>query len=521
MREAADARDNRPDRSGTAPYFFPADTSSTGDPPFIHKFSTMTIAQRARRMILTLVNHRTRLIEPMFRGHLAMAIVAALAIATPAAHAEDLPLFRLFLNDGTTIACLGEFARVGDRVVFTLPLTTGDTDTQLTSLPANRINWQRTERYAESLRAVRYAETRGEIDFARLSGEVARLLNEIAFTDDPSRKLALARQARAQLSEWPQSHYFYRGAEVQQILHLVDEAISEMRASAGEEAFDLAFVANVTAPPVEALMPPPTLEESLQTALVVAERADDPAERLSLLDTLSRVLGRVADSLPTAVAARLRQLVDTRLDTERAVEADYTALIDSAASRAKTSAARADVRAVQGVIASVQRRDDQLGGQRPDRVAALLLTLQSELDAARRLRLAKDRWALRIRTYRAYQTSVGRPVQRLDQMSDGLDDIKRLAGPAAAQLQPLAEGAARAIRELTAIVPPSELASAHALFISAAHLAAQAVGQRGRAVETGRMELAWGASSAAAGSVMLLEKARTELEQALAPPELR
>ncbi len=37
------------------------------------------------------------------------------------AQAEVAPLFRLFLRDGTVVTCLGEYARVGERVVFTLP----------------------------------------------------------------------------------------------------------------------------------------------------------------------------------------------------------------------------------------------------------------------------------------------------------------------------------------------------------------------------------------------------------------
>jgi hypothetical protein len=481
----------------------------------------MSRDRRDRRTILTLLGRRTTLIASMIRGHLATAIFAGLLIVAPA-QAEDLPFFRLFLHDGSTIACLGEFARVGDRVVFTLPLTTGDTDAALTSLPADRVDWQRTERYADSLRAVRYAETRGEVDFAALSGEVAGVLNEIAFTDDPSRKLALARKARARLAEWPADHYHYRSGEVLQILRLVDEAISDLRASAGEDAFDLTFVATTAvAPPVETLIPPPSMAETLETALVVAERADDPAERMSLLDAISRVLGRVADALPTDLGMRLRREVDERLDHERAVEADYAALVSESTAQAHAGAVRADVRAVQRTIGFVHQRDEQLGRQRPDRVAALLLTLQDQLDAARRLRLAQDRWTLKAKTFRAYRDALAAPLRRLERMSDALDDIKRLAGPPADELRPLAEHTEGIIRELTAIVPPPELATAQALFLSAAHLARQAVSQRQRAIDTGSMDVAWGASSAAAGSIQLLGRARGDLQQALAPPELR
>ena len=62
------------------------------------------------------------------------------------------------------------------------------------------------------------------------------------------------------------------------------------------------------------------------------------------------------------------------------------------------------------------------------------------------------------------------------------------------------------------------MASAHALVESAARLAAQAVGTREAAVRTGAMDRAWQASSAAAGAMMLLTRARHEIELVIAPP---
>jgi hypothetical protein len=89
---------------------------------------------------------------------------------------------------------------------------------------------------------------RGELDFSALAGDVAAALNEIAFTKDP-RAPAAARAAGA-----PPARNVARralqlpGVDVAQIVQLVDEAISEMRAAAGEQKFDLNFVANVETP---------------------------------------------------------------------------------------------------------------------------------------------------------------------------------------------------------------------------------------------------------------------------------
>ena len=69
-------------------------------------------------------------------------------------------------------------------------------------------------------------------------------------------------------------------------------------------------------------------------------------------------------------------------------------------------------------------------------------------------------------------------------------------------------------------MPPSDLAAVHALMVSAAQLAAQAVAVRRDAVTSGAMDRAWQASSAAAGALMLLDRARKDLASALVPPVL-
>src|SRR5581483_10337126 len=95
------------------------------------------------------------------------AIVAACLLASGRASAsDDAPLFRVFLTDGTALVSYGEFARVGDRVVFSMPLN-GDPDPplHLIDISAERVDWVRTNRYAESARATRYLATRAESDY--------------------------------------------------------------------------------------------------------------------------------------------------------------------------------------------------------------------------------------------------------------------------------------------------------------------------------------------------------------------
>src|SRR5215471_8515021 len=109
------------------------------------------------------------------RFHLVVcALIAAVAAPAAAQVPPVVTLYRVFLRDGSTIVSYGEYARVGDRLVVSLPLG-GTDDTpqlQLLSLPSDAIDWEKTDAYAESARAARYAQTRGPDDFAQLSNAV-------------------------------------------------------------------------------------------------------------------------------------------------------------------------------------------------------------------------------------------------------------------------------------------------------------------------------------------------------------
>ena len=87
---------------------------------------------------------------------------ASAVAAAAAAQDSAVTLYRVFLRDGSTVVSYGEYARVGDRLVVSLPLGgSGDApDLQLLSLPSDAVDWEKTEAYADSARAARYAQTR-------------------------------------------------------------------------------------------------------------------------------------------------------------------------------------------------------------------------------------------------------------------------------------------------------------------------------------------------------------------------
>ena len=76
-------------------------------------------------------------------------------------------------------------------------------------------------------------------------------------------------------------------------------------------------------------------------------------------------------------------------------------------------------------------------------------------------------------------------------------------------------------QRLSAVLPPAELDAVHGLFGAAFQMARRAVATRRNAVSSGDMKLAWDAVSAAAGALMLLDRAAQELDKLTAPPRNR
>jgi len=430
------------------------------------------------------------------------------------------PLYRVFLVDGSALASFGEWARVEDRLIFSMPMApgAGPGELHLVSLPVQRVDLARTERYADAVRTEHYATTRGEADFAQLSSAVAHTLNQVASLSDPRERLAAAEHARRALADWPAQHHNYRGKEVREIIGVLDEVISGLRASAGLGAFDLAFSTNTEAPPHEPLAPAPTHEDIVQQLMSAASIVDSPAEKVSLLQSVVALIDRAVDYLPSAVAAAIRARAIGEITDEQRTDDAYATLRSTALAEAARHADRADVRSLEGMRQQVHAHDAKLGARRPDTMAGVLATLDAHLDAAHRLRLAQDQWQLSEGRMRAYRRAALPYIRGLIDRKDSLEDIRMLAGPAPQRLRPLARDLERHRRLLAILDPPPMLAAVHAGFRSAYTLAESAVQLRRDAVEIADVDLARQASAAASGALMLLERARAELRAALQPP---
>ena len=463
------------------------------------------------------------------------AVVAAMivAAAVPAAvhssgRAESTPsptavLYRVFLKDGGVLVSYGEFAQVADRIVLSVPI--GGTDASpvlhVVSIAEKDVEWQRTNAYAQAARARHYAATRGEADFARLTREVSETLFLVGSTDDVKRRVELAEAARRRLMDWPQAHFGYRAEELQQMTTWLDQVVSELRVAAGQSSFDLALVSNVAAPaaPSVEILPSPTFRERVENALVAARLSPDTAQRISLLRSVLDVLAPAAGpGFANSWMAEVRSRAGADLAVELQHDRNYGQLRSRALAQAGVFEKRADVRSLESVIRWVLAEDTRLARARPADVAALLATLDVKLDATRRLRLARDAWIVRKELLDQYWREVRTGVDRLLGVREWLTAVRQLAGPSPGALRQLSRNVEGAQGDLARVKPPAELAAAHSTLLAATGMAVRAASTRLDAVRSGNMDTAWQASSAAAGSLMLLDQAILELRRITRQP---
>jgi hypothetical protein len=461
--------------------------------------------------------------QPAGRRLLARSVVlVALSwvLAGPSpVHASDVVLYRVFLLDGTTVVSYGEFARSAGTIVFSMPIGSPDSDPprlQLVSLPETAVDWARTDAYADAARAKQFADTRGEAEFSRLSDEVASTLNQIAYTADPAKRLALADRARKTLADWPAKNFAYRASDVAQLSAMLDEVVSELRIAAGQSQFDLNLVSSVTPPPPVPMLPAPTLRESIEQAFSLTRTTQDAVQRSSILRSIMDALDEPSRDGGWAAALKARATSELAISTK--TDQAYASLSTKTLRVADDRVRKADVGGIEGLIKDVLKADDKLGRQRPQDTAALLATLDARLERARRQRLAADRWVLRQGALRAYERKARPAIDVLGRAKPSFEAIRQLAGPPPRVLRQLQKNVGVAARELALVKPAPELETVNNLLMTAFQMAQRAVDIRGTAVSTNDMSLAWQASSAASGAMLFLDQARDQLQKLLTPP---
>jgi hypothetical protein len=391
----------------------------------------------------------------------------------------------------------------------------------LVSIPATSIDWRRTDRYIASARYQRYAATSGEQDYAKFTGDVARVLNEVARATEPARALKMVTTARTRLAEWPALHYGYRQREVTEIVELLDASIANLRASAGVGAFDVALTANAPVVALEPVLGMPDAGESLNGAMAAARATDLSTDRILLLQSALGLLDHVGPAMPAKAIRSMRTSISRQILEEQTIDQRYARLSRTMLSSASKAAGAARVRELETLLERISAEDRRLGNRRPDVVVAIRTSLEGHLSSARRLRLLRDQWELRKDIYRGYQQAMRSRLLRLVKAQPALEAIRRLDGPMVGTLQSLNGRLAGGADQLQRMPPPSDLRGVHDMIIGAWRFAEQAITIRSAAIAAGNVNTAWEASSAAAASLMLLSNAQQQLRSYVEPPQLR
>lgn len=444
---------------------------------------------------------------------------ASLARAVPvrAQDAEDTTGgFRVFLKSGSALETSGEYARIGNALVFTLVIGNGGPATryQLITLPAAAVDVERTDRYRDAVLAARYAATRGEVDYAAVTTEVSKTLDALREVTDPRERLKMAEQARQRLVAWPRNHYGYRAKDVRDLAGLFDGVIAELRVAAGESQFSVDLNAGPAVPAREPLLVRPSLRQSIIGALWAAMATKSPTDRVALL----RDAVAVADSPDMA---DLKENARRHLEAEEITDQAYTELSAGLLLEADAARRRGDAHAVEVLEDEARARDRALGARRPERIRALLAALDARLATARANREALDHYAKVRPVLVDYQRRIRTVLRALDAATPALNAIVDMSGPRIDTLDRTRTRLQQAESALGRVSPPEDVKDVHATLGSALRMALQACRNRRVAIATLDRAVGRNASAAAAGAQMLATEARKILASRLEPPEIR
>jgi hypothetical protein len=421
--------------------------------------------------------------------------------------------YRVFLTSGEPLPSYGEPVFVDDRVIFNLLVgsAAGTPEVQLVSLPASAVDSERTTRYAHAMRAAHYAATRGESDYAALTAEVARALEQLTTISDLRRRLALAEGARRQLLAWSEDHYQYRGNDIRELALLFDGVITELKIAVGESGVTLDLVARSA--PLEPLMPPPTLRESIALAMTAARFADIGVERVDILRRASEAATRLDDAV-------VRETVSTTLGEEVRAGTAYASLVRAMRARAEVARRRGDVAALERITLQLEQQDQQLGQRRPAEMREFTAHLSATLDATRAFREALDAHTRQLAGMRRYDARVRPLLDRFDRLGPVLSTLREMRGMTAAQLSTMDAELARLARDIETVRPPMALANVHATFRNVLLLAREAAVRRRLARSSQASEIRE-ASAAASGARLLAGQVRRDLAASLRRPTIQ
>jgi hypothetical protein len=417
--------------------------------------------------------------------------------------------YRVFLKNGDALPSFGEAAVVADRLVFNLSIggSDGPLTLQLISLPLPLVDLERTNRYADAMRAAFYAATRGEAEYSEMTAALSRDLEKLAQVQDRKQQLALAEQLRQGLILWPRRHFYYRANDIDKLVGLVGDVINELKAAVGEKTVAIELSAGPPTPAREPIMVPPRLRESITLSLSASTVADIGEERLAIL--------RSAASITPADDRELSGAVARRLEQELRAERSYSALAADIRKRAQAAEAAGNAPAIERLESELLNRDQQFGFRRPKTVQDLIEELRLARTSALARKEVLDRYASVRKRLVDYEISARPAFAAFDGLRSLLEYYREFRVVAFERTVAAEQRFDRLRAQMEGIQPPPEASAVHATLISALRMAVEATSRRREAAATTAMPTMRAASSAAAGALLLADRARQDLVTSL------
>ena len=164
--------------------------------------------------------------------------------------------------------------------------------------------------------------------------------------------------------------------------------------------------------------------------LLAARMSESSTDRVQLYKSALGALDRSKTdaSIPTDWVAVTSAGVTQAIATEARIDKSYQTLSQRMLRLADLRAREGDVRGLDRLVTRVHANDTLLGNARPDVVGSLVAAIEAKLDAARRLQLARDRFALRAPVFARYRLAIRGPLDQFAALKSALEDIKSLAG---------------------------------------------------------------------------------------------
>src|SRR5256885_779205 len=136
----------------------------------------------------------------------------------------------------------------------------------------------------------------------------------------------------------------------------------------------------------------PSAREQLDQVFRVARLTERSSDRIALFQAALALIAEAGGAIPVADTRAFRRSAEAQIRDEAGTDAKYAVLSRRLMASASRAASGARIDEVEKTLNRVAEEDARLGARRPEAIQALRVSLQAQLEDARRLRLLRDQW---------------------------------------------------------------------------------------------------------------------------------